>query len=1116
VRGPAVSEIPDKPFFLTIEKDHEHPKQDIYLVHLFYLLNYRRGQLEYREEPFFTARLEIFLERSHWLPFRFFFPPLTTGMDPRFLDDHLFAKIAAAAEFCAIPETEEKSVQETLLDLFSRLGVEKVEKFTFCEHCLLKNKFTFLDTRSVFRGTNRAKVCQECAGADLISRVRYAVEMSTSFRNVLRDLLNKFKDVDKVANIFGPNIHNLQNPDFSLYDCKKELIQKVDRKKVTLDQLPLPKAFITRLQQKGYSELLPAQVLAVEAGLLEGASELIVSATSSGKTLIAEIAGVPKLLRFYEERKREHVKNVPKLIYVVPLVALANQRGDEWSHRYHALGLNVATKVGLKQFDPEARKARSAKSSVSSADIIVGTYEGIDVMLRKARGDLLGTPATIVIDEIQMLGDGERGWFLDGFISRLRVRYPRAQFLYLSATVAQPVELANQLHAQLVEYGGRPVPIERHFILCTSSEEKTRVAAMLIKNEFLLVSKLGFKGQTILFTNSRRKCHHIASTLQEMGIISAAYHAGLTYGQRRRIEKAFVAQTVMCVVTTAALGAGLDLPASQVIFESLAMGRKWLTVAEFEQMLGRAGRLGKHERGKVVILAEAGNQVVPGDHVSEEQVALHLLKGKIAPLTLDPDEMRGATELLGFLAMVGTASFDDLIAFNASLYHRGSSPQSELQKLVEGKFAERSGDQVSITTLGRATVEHFLTIEEANQVLEALEAGLTSLLDFALEMRPFQNLYVSNKMVTELAGRGKSGGGSGGHTGHTSNHLYSSLVSDMLDATAAAQRHHKLKGWVLAVLAHWAKELFNCTCKDRPYCPCARLNVERKIYNYVQGGMRNAEEVTFRLRSDLELALFPGDVLDYLDTLIHSLRAIYAIGKTAGRESEVQGVLNIIQTLTGIEGMEILEDSDHEMPPPIPAEMGEFLSPSQEEDVEDGEESERDEAVVGGPITQTQTVHPSDIPKPPQSKPSFVRSPAQSPPPKRSPFGKKKREKISGEGLSVEDFMTHLDELANQPLPASPQASLSPKKTNDAPKPVKTPPKPPSSSQPTAVRPPVATTPAPKPEPPSPPKLSWKKSPLGKLEKRKKFGKKVTGIESRSPDQESKDSTQGKLGEDAD
>ena len=70
---------------------------------------------------------------------------------------------------------------------------------------------------------------------------------------------------------------------------------------------------------------------------------------------------------------------------------------------------------------------------------------------------------------------------------------------------------------------------------------------------------------------------------------AAAYHAGLTSQERRHVEAKFLGGKLMAVVTTAALGAGVDFPASQVIFDALAMGRDWLSVQEFNQMAGRAG-----------------------------------------------------------------------------------------------------------------------------------------------------------------------------------------------------------------------------------------------------------------------------------------------------------------------------------------------------------------------------------------------------------------------------------------------------------------------------------------------------------------------------------------------
>ena len=91
----------------------------------------------------------------------------------------------------------------------------------------------------------------------------------------------------------------------------------------------------------------------------------------------------------------------------------------------------------------------------------------------------------------------------------------------------------------------------------------------------------------------------------------------------RRSKRNFANGGIDVVVTTAALGAGVDFPASQVIFESLAMGIEWLTVQEFHQMLGRAGRPDYHDIGKVVLLAEPDKKFRGPE--TEDQVAIKLL-----------------------------------------------------------------------------------------------------------------------------------------------------------------------------------------------------------------------------------------------------------------------------------------------------------------------------------------------------------------------------------------------------------------------------------------------------------------------------------------------------------
>ena len=129
----------------------------------------------------------------------------------------------------------------------------------------------------------------------------------------------------------------------------------------------------------------------------------------------------------------------------------------------------------------------------------------------------------------------------------------------------------------------------------------------LVQKEYNTKSKGGYRGQTIIFTNSRRKTHQIANYLNNKRVNAQAYHAGLSYYKKERIEKDFDKGKIACVVTTAALAAGVDFPASQVIFDSLVMGNKWINPNEFSQMLGRAGRPSYHDRGIVYLLPEIGN-----------------------------------------------------------------------------------------------------------------------------------------------------------------------------------------------------------------------------------------------------------------------------------------------------------------------------------------------------------------------------------------------------------------------------------------------------------------------------------------------------------------------------
>jgi helicase len=389
----------------------------------------------------------------------------------------------------------------------------------------------------------------------------------------------------------------------------------------------------------------------------------------------------------------------------VPLVALANQKHEQFRERYGAIA-DVSIRVGASRIRGDGARFDP------SADVIVGTYEGIDHALRT--GADLGDVGTVVIDEVHTLGETERGHRLDGLIARLkeycRRRANETQWVYLSATVGNPGQLAQSLEATLVEFEERPVPIERH-VTFADGREKTDIENKLVRRAFDAKSSKGYRGQTIIFTNSRRRCHEISRRLE---YDSAPYHAGLDYGRRKRVERQFADQELAAVVTTAALAAGVDFPASQVIFDSLAMGIEWLSVQEFSQMLGRAGRPDYHDQGTVYLLVEPDGSYHGSQEMTEDEVAFKLLKGEMEPVVTRYDESAAVEETLANVVVGGKGAkrLNDSMVGEVPTRHA-------VGKLLEYGFIEGTEP----TEMGRVVCRHFLDPRTAFVLLEGARNG---------------------------------------------------------------------------------------------------------------------------------------------------------------------------------------------------------------------------------------------------------------------------------------------------------------------------------------------------------------------------------------------------------
>ena len=765
--------------------------------------------------------------------------------------------ILRKAKGIIIPREQKPEFSKDLKDLLKRLETKEPRIVPTCQHCLREDRLTILTKRNAVKLTANQVTCLSCGQTDLKTELRtLGIKMSRAMMNQIERQVSRVKSVPRIIEMLTPGFDPTKEPELTLVDTIEapEHFQKKD-----IHDLPIPDNFKTILLDSGLEALLPIQVKTVETGLFKGTNLLVVSSTSSGKTLLGELAGVPKAM------------SGKKMIYMSPLVALTNEKYNQFRKRYRPLGLKTGIKVGMSRLDVGKEGKPIVDTDITKANIICATYEALDLIFRSGNVADLGDVGTVIIDEIQNLADPERGPELDGILTRMRFHYPKAQYIALSATVGTPENLAKELGFTLVEYEGRPVPLERHLVFARSDEEKRNIIRRLVLEEYRHISSFKNKGQSIVFTYSRRRAHALSDWLREHGVSCAVYHGGLSYMKRRSIEHSYEKQRYACVVTTAALGAGVDLPASQVIFETLAMGADWLSTAEFEQMLGRAGRLGKHDRGRVYVLVEPEKKYHSGQDGYEDEIAVRLLNGIIEDVEPFADKETCAEQILATICSTELVDLKAVARTYLRMLSMSVPPSEALKHLVKTHMIRVKEGGAHPTELGRATSLSFLS---PSMGLEVMKLTATyDVLDIAIMLEPFENVYLSNKLQEEINAAFRT---------HMPTRLFSGVFTEISDVSKPQSGAGRLPQWVFEVFGKWTTTFFNCGCRDFPECDHAKIKLGRWLVEHRKQGM-NPSGLAARLHDDFELWAYPGDIFSWLDSLIHGLKAVQRIADVAGK-----------------------------------------------------------------------------------------------------------------------------------------------------------------------------------------------------------------------------------------
>jgi helicase len=151
-------------------------------------------------------------------------------------------------------------------------------------------------------------------------------------------------------------------------------------------------------------------------------------------------------------------------------------------------------------------------------------------------------------------------------------------------------------------------------------------------------------------------------------------------------------------------------------------------------------------------------------------------------------------------------------------------------------------------------------------------AGKLDLLAISLKLNPFHQVYISSNLQSELERAFST---------RFSSNLFSGAVLDVMSVSKSGG-HKSLPGWVLDTLVKWAKDFFNCNCKENPFCDCGTENICRRIISMRLSG-ETPKQISEILQEDYSFQIYPGDLFDWFEQEIHRLRGMERIMKVLGK-----------------------------------------------------------------------------------------------------------------------------------------------------------------------------------------------------------------------------------------
>ena len=332
--------------------------------------------------------------------------------------------------------------------------------------------------------------------------------------------------------------------------------------------------------------------------LFAGNNVILNTPTGSGKSLVA-------LALHYQSLCAGKTS-----YYTVPIKALANEKF------LSLCGTFGPDKVGMITGDATVNP---------DAPIICCTAEILsNLALREGASAQVDD---VIMDEFHYYSDHERGvaWQLP------LLTLPQSRFLLMSATIGdtsffqKEITTLTKKPTVLVQSDQRPVPLEFIYSEIPLVEQVTELvdknkapvylvhfaqracaesAQMLLSSNFSTKEEKRQISEALQEANFRSPYGKEVSKLLRHGI--GIHHAGLLPKYRLLVEKLTQQGLLKVICGTDTLGVGVNVPIRSVLFTQLCKydgtGTKILSVRDFKQIAGRAGRRGFDDIGYVCLL----------------------------------------------------------------------------------------------------------------------------------------------------------------------------------------------------------------------------------------------------------------------------------------------------------------------------------------------------------------------------------------------------------------------------------------------------------------------------------------------------------------------------------